>query len=243
MAFSFDVGPHFNIAGPNITSVAVTSVVVSAGASAVFAGLDWNNPTELTPSSVQWDVAGVDEALAPQITSAFEGTSDYQTAIYGRLAPKSGTLTMTATWSSQIARAFMGVMGVSGGSTSSLSKTTSENDGQSEGQNEPKIDITTQVNASVILANFGHRHDALSSPDVGTEFYDHDATDNDAHAGSYLEKATLGAQTMAWTLGTAPSDARWVATAIEYEILVPIQTLAPTQSQMNSGGMVGRVYI
>lgn len=239
MAFSYDTAGSNN--GTNLSTLTITGVTVGSGASALFALMNPVNategPTQPDLTGCTWDQGGADDELQ-QIVHKWEGVSDTAAQIYGINNPTSGTHDLTVTWPGTITRATITVWGVHGGSTSATSDVTNTDDGQTRGQDEPRIDLTPNTSNSLMIACMGHRANTTpTTPSSATGAIYNLNNNGDAQAGAYFEFTSTANKVLTWG-GTYTGDDKWCSCAIEYQnATAPGQTVSATDGLFMYDGM------
>lgn len=225
MAFSYDINTESNGGGPNKVLIDMTGMVISAGASAVFCLLQAVDGTEANiAATVTWDDDGTPDAMTELVVD-WDSTTLHESSIWGLLAPDTGTKTMHIAFAGTVARAVAYCLGVSGGSTTTLAKTT-QSAGPGSSQPQPTLTITTQTDGSAVLAVVGHRDDAVPAGQQTVLYESLGPGGSDGYGAQRAEKATAGNQTMNWT-GFAGGGDNWKCAAIEYEVATGAAAIAP----------------
>lgn len=217
MAFTYGTPVSTSDFG-GITSITVPSLTVASGASAVFCGVGARDPvsSQFSPVTADWDPTGVNEALTSQVEHSYGSPGQENVALLGRLSPTAKTADLRINFNGNVTQATAFGLGISGGSTSSLSEATGTQDGGAASQNDPTVPITPTTTTSVVIGQCSHRDNIAPVPD-NTDIYSITAN-GDSGGAQRHEPGSVSLLNLGWDDAGNYTGSLWAACAIAYPL-------------------------
>lgn len=196
------------------TSITSTNLTIAAGATALLVWFYCSGGAPTSPA-VSWDATGTPQSMT-LITSVTNGSA--YASLYGLLSPRTGNLTLKATWTQTTLSAAIDAIAFAGTATDTIAHCFPNAVTNSGTSTTPAVTATSAVgNINVAGVSAVQSVSAFSATGSTLVFNDN------SHVGSAGARAT-GAASVAWS-GTLTLSGAWAALATD--VAVPVVAGTP----------------
>ena len=210
-----------------VTSITNGNLTIASGATALLAWLYFSGGTP-TGIAVNWDAAGTPQAMT-LITSVGSGGSSYA-SLWGLLSPRTGNLSLKATWTGTGFAAALNSIAFNGSGTDTIANAF-PNAVNNAGTGTSATLTATSASGNINVAGLAAAGNVTALSATGSTL----VWTNNSFVGSGGARAP-GAASVAWS-GTISSSVPW--TIVATDVAVPLTRVTGVSATGAVGSFVG----